>query len=187
VAEIRPSQQMLDKTINAIENLSDEQAAQELLNFSKEMGNVLQGLKSLGMVNKRFYKIVNDPKNTDYYIRTIAKNWGQELLPVAIALGTPGAKKWIQDYIAKPEGFKEAKALLFVSAVSGELGEPFIYALKQVGFNLNVTDENGKTVLFYAAENGDSKMVKYLIKHGVDQNLRDNAGRKAISYVPQNG
>jgi len=186
-AETKPSQELLDKTIASLEGTSDEDAAAQLLAYSNEIGNVLRGIKGLGMTNKKLYQIVNNPKNTDYFIRTIAKNWAQDKLPVAIGLATPGAKQWIANYIETPEGLEKARALLFGSVNAGiELGAPFIYALKQAGLDINTSREFGLgwTALFYATQKGDIEMVKYLLKHGADKNRHDISGERAINYIP---
>ncbi len=172
VSEIKPSQVMIDKVLKALQPISDEEAAPELLKFSKEMGNVLKGIKSLGMANKKLYRIVNDLENTNYYIRAIASNWGVKLLPVAIGLGTPGAKIWIQRYIATPEGAQEARDLLFTSVAGGQQYKPFIYALVQAGFKINVADKTGKPILNFAMEKEDLEMIDYLIKHGAKKLIR---------------
>ena len=190
LGDVKPSQAFIKKLEDATLYASDKDAAEILLEFAKDIGNVLQAIKSLGKVNKRFYHIVNNHGSTNYFIRTLARKWGQSLLPIAISLGTPGSKVWIEKYIKTTEGLKEAKDLLFLSARNGMEYAPFIYALKQVGIDINSVDENNENLLFYAIRNKLDDVIKLLFDTNINVNHRNNNNyakqymdKKCISYT----
>ncbi|MCK4319533.1 ankyrin repeat domain-containing protein [Candidatus Micrarchaeota archaeon] len=54
------------------------------------------------------------------------------------------------------------------------------------GADVNARD-NGWTALMYAAENGDTKTAKLLIKKGADMNTKDNWGETALTRVVEKG
>jgi ankyrin repeat protein len=46
-----------------------------------------------------------------------------------------------------------------------------------------MTGRQGQTALFTAAESGRTAVVKYLLEHGANAELRDNAGRRAVDVA----
>ncbi|MBK4738844.1 ankyrin repeat domain-containing protein [Noviherbaspirillum pedocola] len=54
-------------------------------------------------------------------------------------------------------------------------------------FNLNERDDNGCTVLHYAAAMGMTKLVEALAKRGIDPDVRDHTGRTALHYAVLGG
>jgi ankyrin repeat protein len=71
--------------------------------------------------------------------------------------------------------------------------EPIMYNLllrlfKGSTANTNATDEDGRTPLSWAAENGNEAVVKVLLETGqVDADSKDNDGRTPLSWAAQNG
>ena len=54
-----------------------------------------------------------------------------------------------------------------------ELVEPLLAKSHSTDF-VNAPDSNGDTALHIAAEKGDKKVVKVLLKHGADDALKNN-------------
>ncbi|XP_031623295.1 ankyrin-1-like isoform X2 [Contarinia nasturtii] len=74
----------------------------------------------------------------------------------------------------------------FHSAVeSGNLGT--IEELLQKGTDINITDHNGRTPLFTAAQNGRHLIVEFLINNGADINLKDYYGEAPIHTATSEG
>jgi ankyrin repeat protein len=46
-----------------------------------------------------------------------------------------------------------------------------------------LTDRQGQTTLFFAAEMGRSEVVRYLLAHGADTSVKDDMGRRAIDVA----
>lgn len=46
-----------------------------------------------------------------------------------------------------------------------------------------LTDRQGQTALFFAAEMGRSEVVRYLLAHGADTNVKDDMGRRALDVA----
>lgn len=51
------------------------------------------------------------------------------------------------------------------------------------GYDINIQDANGETMLMRAVEKGSPGMVRYLLERGIDPELRDHEGRTAFEYV----
>jgi hypothetical protein len=52
---------------------------------------------------------------------------------------------------------------------------------------LKMIDQNGKTSLMYAAEQGHVSCLKALIQHRVDVNITDKLGKSALIYAAMGG
>jgi len=46
-----------------------------------------------------------------------------------------------------------------------------------------LTDRQGQTTLFFAAESGRTAVVKYLLEHGAKVDVKDDMGRTPIALV----
>ena len=57
-----------------------------------------------------------------------------------------------------------------------DLVEPLVGKSRSTDF-VNAPDGNGDTALHTAAEKGDKKVVKVLLKHGADDSLKNNVSR----------
>lgn len=58
-----------------------------------------------------------------------------------------------------------------------------INAFFDAGINGNATDNDGRTVLSYAAARGDLEVVKALLSRGADPNVKDKRGYTALSHA----
>lgn len=56
-------------------------------------------------------------------------------------------------------------------------------AFFDAGINPNAQDSDGRTVLISAAARGELDVVKVLLSHGVDVNVKDNRGYTALSHA----
>ncbi|ORX41327.1 ankyrin, partial [Piromyces finnis] len=61
----------------------------------------------------------------------------------------------------------------------------FKYLLKYL--DINDTDAQGKSLLFYALERNDVKVVKYLIQVGAAIDLEDSYGNSPLIYAIKQG
>ena len=52
---------------------------------------------------------------------------------------------------------------------------------------INLTIDNGQTVLFEAVKNNSFEVVNLLIKSGLEKNIVDSTGRTAYDYAVENG
>lgn len=55
--------------------------------------------------------------------------------------------------------------------------------LNNKDIQVNSRNKNGATALFFAATFGADAIVKALLEHGADKDIRDNMGKKAIDYA----
>jgi hypothetical protein len=80
-------------------------------------------------------------------------------------------------------GAADSSLSIFRAARTGSDIEKLI----QRGTDVNTRDNNGKTALHYAAENGHQQTVQKLIKLGADPNIRDQEGKTAWDLAIRNG
>ena len=59
------------------------------------------------------------------------------------------------------------------------------FLLKHARQDINVRNENGQTLLFWAARLGDEKMFEMLLKAGADITLKDNQGRDVYQFTSE--
>lgn len=62
---------------------------------------------------------------------------------------------------------------------------PAIKLFFQKKINVNHTDENGATVLFYAAQFQDSKLSQLLIENGAETVINDNSKKTPLHYAAE--
>lgn len=86
---------------------------------------------------------------------------------------------------------KKVKELIKAGAdVNGPLIDAVVYnkadtvkLLIKAGADVNEKDDEGKTALMYAYEEGHLDIVKLLIKSGADINAKDNDGETALMFA----
>ena len=71
------------------------------------------------------------------------------------------------------------------AAIHGSMNE-LTQALEN-GADVNVTDANGRTALWWAASRGDEKMVIALLKKGANIHLADRQGHTSLAVARKNG
>jgi palmitoyltransferase len=59
----------------------------------------------------------------------------------------------------------------------------FSCMLVNLGINMDLRDEEGKTAMFYAVKKQSIKIIKSLLLNGADKNIRDNNNNKCIDYI----
>ncbi|WWR16706.1 ankyrin repeat domain-containing protein [Lachnospiraceae bacterium JLR.KK008] len=62
-----------------------------------------------------------------------------------------------------------------------------IKQLIQAGADIHITDNEGNTVLYYALQNGDSGVARYLIKKGANYNQPNNEGITPVQVAVEHG
>ena len=58
-----------------------------------------------------------------------------------------------------------------------------IKSLLKDGFKVNQKDENGDTMLIYAAEYGKNEIARYLLQNSADVNITNNQGKTALGVA----
>ncbi len=109
---------------------------------------------------------------------------------------------------ARQENFQEIRRLAFEEQqpinAKDKLGETFLHKLvksdsvmefltlknllkiENLRINLNIADEDGKTLLHYVIERGDSGLIKFLLAKGANPNIEDKEGKTALYYAVEN-
>ena len=76
----------------------------------------------------------------------------------------------------------KANDALFDAAMNGKVRD--VKAALKAGADVNTWDEDGLTVLMYAARNnGNSRVVRALIDAGADKSAKSSDGRRAIDLL----
>jgi V8-like Glu-specific endopeptidase len=75
--------------------------------------------------------------------------------------------------------------LEFLAAAKNNLG--MLTKLLNISKKFDITDGQGRSLLFYAISNNNQEMVDYLLKQGVSPNQSDNNGNTPLSSAVNNG
>jgi uncharacterized protein len=70
---------------------------------------------------------------------------------------------------------------IYQAALEGNLNR--VLEVLQEGFDVNKTDQDGRTALMYAAFNGHTKIVNILLEKKSIVDLRDQGGKTALMYA----
>ena len=73
-----------------------------------------------------------------------------------------------------------------MNAVTNIWNAEIVEMLIKAGADLNVTDKNGKTALFYAQASGNDDIVNMLIENGADTSIKDIEGKTYIDMEKVN-
>ena len=57
------------------------------------------------------------------------------------------------------------------------------YLIEKYGFSTNDKNNRNETILHRACENSDVRLVKYLMEHGANQNVKDMQGKTPLEYL----
>jgi len=122
--------------------------------------------------------------------------WGDSALHVANKRRQPAIaailkKRGAKVVIAKPKPKKLGPAYiqtLLRHSKMGNLDQVELWVSRYKDVNLTLDAElrgyaPGKTALMYAAEAGQYKVVKYLLKNGAKKKIKDKRGRTALTYA----
>ncbi len=64
-----------------------------------------------------------------------------------------------------------------------DFGTSYIDGYNRLAFHINKTDDHGNTMLMISAQNGNSKICKYLIQKGANPNHQNNFGHTAAHFA----
>lgn len=64
-----------------------------------------------------------------------------------------------------------------------EHGTVYLSSYERLPFHANKTDEHGNTMLSLAAQNGNAKIVKYLLAKGANPNHQNHQGQTAAHFA----
>ncbi|WP_174515771.1 ankyrin repeat domain-containing protein [Wolbachia endosymbiont of Cardiocondyla obscurior] len=81
---------------------------------------------------------------------------------------------------------KETRTVIHTAASHGDL-EIVRFFIEKAGYDINLRDEDGCTLLFYAAVGGCLEVVRYLIKKGADINATAKTGATALHIAARVG
>ncbi len=75
------------------------------------------------------------------------------------------------------------QTLLLTAARRPNSHDPIWDLLLENGIKIDAVNVDGDTALISAVDMGRPKLVKYLLEHGADPTITDNAGNKAVDYI----
>ena len=78
-------------------------------------------------------------------------------------------------------GWKEGESL-FAAVVEGDT-EKVVALVNTLGCDVNLRNEGGMTALHYAADRGNLVLVKLLVEHNADVNIRDNDDQSPLAIA----
>ncbi|KKP06492.1 hypothetical protein THAR02_01450 [Trichoderma harzianum] len=82
----------------------------------------------------------------------------------------------------------ESNVMTAIQSALSDKGEATIKLLLNLGADINIKDNLGRTPLSYAVSNIHGEcLVRLLLDAGADTNSKDNSGRSILSYVPSFG
>jgi TolB-like protein len=84
--------------------------------------------------------------------------------------------------LLKSAGAQESAQMLLRAASNGYENE-VLYLVTKENVAVNTRDENGRTALMIAAQEGKNKVVRTLLQLSADVSLRDSSGRTASDYA----
>lgn len=100
--------------------------------------------------------------------------------PLMLAAKNFEMAKYLIDKGAFVRGYDDKGANVFFYAVKASNTELVQYLMDKWGFTVNDAAFNMVTPLFYAAENNDMEMIKFLVEKGADINIK-SGGKKTAS------
>ena len=86
-----------------------------------------------------------------------------------------------RDTTARGGGWKEGESL-FAAVVEGDV-EKVVALVNTLGFDVNLRNQGGMTALHYAADRGNLVLVKLLVEHNADVNIRDNEDQSPLAIA----
>lgn len=86
-----------------------------------------------------------------------------------------------RDTTARGGGWKEGESL-FAAVVEGDV-EKVVALVNTLGCDVNLRNEGGMTALHYAADRGNLVLVKLLVEHNADVNIRDNEDQSPLAIA----
>lgn len=166
---------------------------------AKTLDEAVKDIRSLRRVNKKFYKLINDPQLAEWIIRELAKRYSSSILVIpkdpraqrnfeikenarlivaAAALNTTGSIQWLQNYLKDTENMEMAEYLLVqmakdnVNIIDGLLkaGVNPNARSKEYGFSQPRTTALEAAVIFNYIPG-----VKRLLASGANINLETSA------------
>jgi hypothetical protein len=146
------------------------------------------------------------PIRSDWFVRSRARNstvWNGNIEVVRLLLNAGACPMAERDHIQKTpidmalaRGRDDLLAMMLTSLLGMDNNEHIHEAAKQElesllpvlvdpkrGYNVNATDECGRTALFYSVAIGNEQLTTSLLEKGANAQLRDKHGRLAIDVV----
>lgn len=155
--------------------------------YFNSMHNACLNTRALARVNKHFYNLINNERNTSEIIYSIAKRCELNRLSVAVELRTKGAQKWIQTLASEDtsgETDKELTSFLFES-VQLNNDQRLSFLLSCVPNLKDARNAKGETPLIIASREGLFNRVQTLIKAQANVNLKSSEFKTALYAATQ--
>jgi ankyrin repeat protein len=102
------------------------------------------------------------------------------------------ARKGYAEVVRIAESSAPTSTLLSTVAGRSHISQPVkampsSFACKELGTDINLKDEDGRSPVHYAANNGHAEVVRVLIECGVDVNLADRNGVAPLHFASVGG
>lgn len=108
---------------------------------------------------------------------------GRSALDLAILNGRIQAA-WV---LIRADAQHDPSQLLLLAAKRDVEDRDVVAFLKELGADMNATDENGDTALLIAISRNNNRLVNHLVEHGVDVNLPNREGRSPLRVAQDQG
>jgi hypothetical protein len=176
----------IEPSLLSLSGLPTELQAQitNAITNSDSLGTAIQTIRALTLVDKQFNQLINDASITNNLITDLATKWTNgDRIRVALALKTPGAKRWFSTAQAQ-QWFKSHPKLSidleqifksFIQDLRNPGSREMLMLFLDIGFTPNpsymISERYGSSSPLNAAlENNDPVLFKKLLEAGADLN-----------------
>ncbi len=181
ISSIYFMQKKADETTNL--SLIEQQPLEMQLYIIGELGGsfdeAIQAIKKLRATNKFFYALVND--NADFIYKLLATRFNYNPMYVAAQFGIGTTRNSLGREIPYRTLLKDwsLKGRVLLASVMSNSYQEVKDELQQ-GADVNYQDQDGVTVLIYAARTGNTAIAKLLLEKGATLNLQKKDGWTAL-------
>ena len=140
----------------------------------------------------RFMKIypafAYDKITNGYLINELADTFYEgNRVQAAIALGTPGARAWLANYLAEEKKVGQVARSPLFDALHANNNKVVIFLIN-TGINPNTRDIRlGRTPLMVVAGKGNLLLINFLLEKGANIDQQDKQGMSPLMYATRNG
>ena len=171
-----------NRIITPIINVSKDEEKNDIQNldtkFQKEANNNDLKNNLINTITSKFKEVAIKEKANAHVLFQALENREWDQMKVLLKTGTPVDARDDNGMTILMRATELSWNLSYLDTVN---------ELLEKHADVNAIDNNGKTALMYAAERGDLKGMKLLLKWGADVNAKDNEGKTALMYAVEKG